>query len=137
MPHWLSLVMLCSHCLVSFQFSPVQPQTEVPRNTAVRALHRSDCSRLCLYLPRQYNSKAALKKHKISNHRSKIGHGSILGGSLKRSAPPEPAEGLGMAKLAKRCNHPHPQGMRLPHPIHESLPGVKQDFFFFHLLFFF
>jgi hypothetical protein len=23
------------------------------------------------------------------------------------------------------------------HPIHESLPGVKQDFFFFHLLFFF
>jgi hypothetical protein len=22
-------------------------------------------------------------------------------------------------------------------PIHESLPGVKQDFFFFHLLFFF
>jgi len=29
---------------------------------------------------------------------SKKGHGSILGGSLKRS--------LGMAKLAKRCNHP-------------------------------
>jgi len=27
-----------------------------------------------------------------------FGHGSILGGSLKRS--------LGMAKLAKRCNHP-------------------------------
>jgi hypothetical protein len=53
-------------------FSPVQPQTDVVQNTAVRALHRSDCSRLCLYLPRQYNSKAALKKHKISNHRSKI-----------------------------------------------------------------
>jgi len=33
-------------------------------------------------------------------------YGSILGGSLKRSAPPEPAEGLGMAKLTKRCNHP-------------------------------
>jgi hypothetical protein len=29
---------------------------------------------------------------------SKKGHGSILCGSLKRS--------LGMAKLAKRCNHP-------------------------------
>ena len=47
----------------------------------------------------------------------KVWHGSILGGSLKRSAPPEPAKGLGMAKLAKRCNHPHLQGMRMPHPV--------------------
>jgi hypothetical protein len=93
MPHRLSLVMLCSHWSVSFQFSPdefckiagnqqtifsflsrpnlqfcrthfgpVPLRTEIAQNTAVRALHRSDCSMLCLYLPRQYNSKAAQKK---------------------------------------------------------------------------
>jgi hypothetical protein len=103
MPYRLSLAILYTHWLVSFQFSPdefckiagnqqtifsflsrpnlqfcrslfspVQPQTEIAQNTAVRALHHPDCSRLYLYLPRQYNSKAAQKKHKIGNHRSKI-----------------------------------------------------------------
>jgi len=51
----------------------------------------------------QYNN---LNAHPGLKKNGFFAHGSILGGSLKRSAPPEPAEGLGMAKLAKRCNHP-------------------------------
>jgi hypothetical protein len=33
--------------------------------------------------------------------------------------------------------HIEPSRWAKAHPIHESLPGVKQDFLFFHLLFFF
>jgi len=45
--------------------------------------------------------------------------------------------------LVRRARAATGQGLRQKlvhfgaHPIHESLPGVKQDFFFFHLLFFF
>jgi len=57
------------------------------------------CQEKTLYCPR---GLAGIGAFWSSRHSQSLfwGHGSILGGSLRRS--------LGMAKFQERCNHPHP-----------------------------